>query len=107
MVKSKPNTVMHDNGKQIMSRIFKLFLVNNHIKDKRIANSYPQLRGKVEAYNKIVKNEFLALEHISNIVMVVVMMVNQGMGFLLKHTMKQGNMEKSMVLLLRRCFYKG
>jgi transposase InsO family protein len=25
-------------------------------------HSYPQLQGKIEAYNKIVKNEFLAIE---------------------------------------------
>jgi transposase len=29
-------------GKQFTSRIFKHFLVHNHIKDKRIPNSYPQ-----------------------------------------------------------------
>src|SRR5919106_5941364 len=62
MVNGKPGKVMHDNGKQFTSRIFKHFLVHNHIKDKRIPNSYPQLQGKIEAYNKIVKNEFLALE---------------------------------------------
>ena len=56
---------MHDNGKAVyIFRIFKHFLVHNHIKDKRIPNSYPQLQGKIEAYNKIVKNEFLALEDI-------------------------------------------
>ncbi|MGB8934589.1 MAG: integrase core domain-containing protein, partial [Candidatus Nitrosopolaris sp.] len=32
-----------------------------------IPKSYPQLQGKVEAYNKIVKNEFLAVEDISSI----------------------------------------
>ena len=67
MVNGKPDRVMHDNGKQFTSRIFKHFLVRNRIKDKRIPNSYPQLQGKVEAYNKIVKNEFLALEDIPNI----------------------------------------
>jgi transposase InsO family protein len=67
MVNGKPDRVMHDNGKQFTSRIFKHFLVLNHIKDKRIPNSYPQLQGKIEAYNKIVKNEFLALEDIPNI----------------------------------------
>lgn len=67
MVNGKPGKVMHDNGKQFTSRIFKHFLVHNHIKDKRIPNSYPQLQGKIEAYNKIVKNEFLALEDIPNI----------------------------------------
>src|SRR4249919_1226173 len=62
----KPKTVMHDNGKQFTSNIFRHFLVQNHIKDKRIPNSYPQMQGKIEAYNKIVKNEFLGLENIPN-----------------------------------------
>ena len=43
------------------------FLIHNQIKDKQIPNSYPQLQGKIEAYNKIVKNEFLAIEDIPNI----------------------------------------
>lgn len=59
---------MHDNGKQFTSRIFRHFLVHHQIKDKQIPNSYPQLQGKVEAYNKIVKNEFVAIEDIPNIV---------------------------------------
>jgi transposase len=67
MVNGRPAKVMHDNGKQFTSNIFRHFLVHNHIKDKRIPNSYPQLQGKIEAYNKIVKNEFLALEDIPNI----------------------------------------
>ena len=58
---------MHDNGKQFTSNIFRHFLVHNQINDKQIPNSYPQVQGKVEAYNKIVKNEFLALEDIPNI----------------------------------------
>ena len=66
MVNGRPDRVMHDNGKQFTSSIFKHFLVHNHIKDKRIPNSYPQLQGKIEAYNKVVKNEFLALEDIPN-----------------------------------------
>jgi transposase InsO family protein len=49
--------VMRDNGKQFTSKIFKRFLEHNNIKDKPIPKSYPQLQGKVEAYNKIVKNE--------------------------------------------------
>jgi hypothetical protein len=32
--------------------------------DRQIPNSYPQLQGKIEAYNKIVENEFLALEEL-------------------------------------------
>jgi len=67
MVNGKPKKVMHDNGKQFTSNIFKRFLFHDHIKDKRIPNSYPQLQGKIEAYNKIVKNEFLALEDIPSI----------------------------------------
>jgi len=43
MVNGRPDKVMHDNGKQFTSRIFRHFLVHNHIKDKRIPNSYPQL----------------------------------------------------------------
>jgi hypothetical protein len=34
---------------------------------KPIPNSYPQLQGKIEAYNKIVKNEFISVEDISSI----------------------------------------
>ena len=62
MINGKPDRVMHDNGKQFTSNIFRHFLVHNQIKDKQIPNRYPQLQGKVEAYNKIVKNEFLAIE---------------------------------------------
>jgi putative transposase len=67
MVNGKPRTVMHDNGKQFTSKRFKHFLVHNNIRDKRIPNFYPQMQGKIEAYNKIVRNEFLALEDIPNI----------------------------------------
>ena len=67
MINGKPDRVMHDSGKQFTSNIFRHFLVHNHIKDKRIPNRYPELQGKVEAYNKIVKNEFLAVEDIPNI----------------------------------------
>ncbi|MDR4512366.1 MAG: hypothetical protein MRJ93_11760 [Nitrososphaeraceae archaeon] len=49
--------IMHDNGKQFTSKIFRRFLRRNNIKDKSIPARYPQLQGKIEAYNKIVKNE--------------------------------------------------
>ena len=62
----KPLKVMHDNGKQFTSKIFRHFLQRNNIKDKSIPARYPQLQGKIEAYNKIVKNEFLAVENILN-----------------------------------------
>ena len=62
----KPLKILHDNGKQFTSKIFRHFLEKNRIKDKPIPKGYPQLQGKVEAYNKIVKNEFLAVENISN-----------------------------------------
>ena len=39
-----------------------VFFEHNYIDDKPIPKYYPQLQGKVEAYNKIVKNEFLAIE---------------------------------------------
>ena len=68
MINGKPRKIMHDNGKQFTSKMFRRFLVHNQIKDKQIPNSYPQLQGKIEAYNKIVKNEFLAIEDIPNIV---------------------------------------
>jgi transposase len=67
MINGRPRKIMHDKGKQFTSRVFRRFLEHNHIKDKPIPNSYPQLQGKVEAYNKIVKNEFLAVEDIPNI----------------------------------------
>jgi transposase InsO family protein len=63
----KPNNVMHDNNKQFTSKIFRRFLQRNNIKDKSIPARYPQLQGKIEAYNKIVKNEFLAIENLPNI----------------------------------------
>jgi transposase InsO family protein len=63
----KPKKVIHDNGKQFTSKIFRRFLKKNNIKDKSIPVRYPQLQGKIEAYNKIVKNEFLAIENIPNI----------------------------------------
>jgi transposase InsO family protein len=68
MINGKPKKIMHDNGKQFTSKIFRRFLVHNRIKDdKWIPNCYPQLQGKIEAYNSIVKNEFLAVEDIPNI----------------------------------------
>src|SRR5574342_360887 len=63
----KPLKVMHDNGKQFTSKTFKCFLQCNNIKDKPIPARYPQLQGKIEAYNKIVKNEFLAVENIPDV----------------------------------------
>ncbi len=67
IINGKPRKIMHDNGKQFTSRIFRHFLIHNQIKDKQIPNSYPQLQGKIEAYNKVVNNEFLAVEAIPNI----------------------------------------
>lgn len=63
----KPEKVMHDNGKQFTSKTFRRFLQRNNIKNKSIPARYPQLQGKIEAYNKIVKNEFLAIENIPNV----------------------------------------
>ncbi|MGE3858583.1 MAG: DDE-type integrase/transposase/recombinase [Nitrososphaeraceae archaeon] len=63
----KPLKIPHDNGKQFKSLIFRRFLKKNNIKDKSIPARYPQLQGKIEAYNKIVKNEFLTVENISDV----------------------------------------
>jgi transposase InsO family protein len=60
----KPKKVLRDKGKQFTSKTFRHFLKRNNIDDKPIPKSYPQLQGKVEAYSKIVKNEFLAIEDI-------------------------------------------
>ena len=49
MINGRRDRVMHDKGKQFTSKIFRHFLVHNHIKDKIIPNRYPQLQGKVEA----------------------------------------------------------
>ncbi|MBV9177846.1 MAG: transposase [Nitrososphaeraceae archaeon] len=67
MVNGKPEKIMHDNGKQFTSSIFKRFLEHNRIKDKPIPKSYPKLQGKIEAYNKIVKSEFISVENISSV----------------------------------------
>ncbi len=66
-VNGKPKKAMHDNGKQFKSNLFKRFLKKNGIKDKPIRKRRPQEQGKVEAYNKIVRNEFLAVEDIASI----------------------------------------
>src|SRR5574342_923208 len=83
----KPEKILHDNGKQFTSKIFRRFLQRNNIKDKPIPARYPQLQGKIEAYNKIVKNEFLAVENIPD--------VEEGKRrysiCLSKHTMKKEN----------------
>ena len=67
MINGKPKKIMHDNGKQFTSRIFRHFLVHNQLNDKQIPNSCPQLQGRVEAYNEVVKSELIALEDIRNI----------------------------------------
>jgi transposase InsO family protein len=66
----KPEKVMHDNNgrRQLTSKTFRRYLIKNDIKDRPMPAAYPQLQGKVEAYNKIVKNElFLAVEDISDV----------------------------------------
>ena len=44
VINGKPDRVMHDNGKQFTSNIFRHFLVHNQIKDKQIPNRYPNER---------------------------------------------------------------
>src|SRR6185312_15868535 len=47
IINDKPRRIMHANGKQFTSIIFKRLLVHNHISGKLIPNSYPQLQGKI------------------------------------------------------------
>ncbi len=57
--------VMHDGGrKEFTSTILKNYLVLNGLKDKQIPKGYPQGQGKVEAYDKIVIDEFLQVEEL-------------------------------------------
>ncbi|MGD1836560.1 MAG: hypothetical protein ACPKPY_00695 [Nitrososphaeraceae archaeon] len=42
------------------------FSTKNLIKEKPIPNVYPQLQGKIEGYNKIVRDEFLTVENSSD-----------------------------------------
>ncbi|MGA9150898.1 MAG: DDE-type integrase/transposase/recombinase [Candidatus Nitrosopolaris sp.] len=51
MINGKPKRIMHDNGKQFTSMMFKRFLEHNNIRDKPIPNSYPQLQI---FYNKYI-----------------------------------------------------
>ena len=62
-----PKKIMHDNGRQFTSKIFKRFLDHNNIKDKAIQILIHSSQGKIEAYNKIVKNELNSVEVISSI----------------------------------------
>ena len=102
MINGKPKKIMHDNGKQFTSRMFRHFLVYNQIKDKQIPNSYPQLQGKVEVHNKIVKNEFLAVEPLPN-----KDDGKQRYDMFVKAYNELENMKGSMVLLQQRWFYQG
>ncbi len=40
IINGKPEKIMHDNGKQFTSKMFRHFLVHNQIKDKQIPNSF-------------------------------------------------------------------
>jgi hypothetical protein len=92
---------MHDNGKQFKSKIFRRFPKKNNVKDKSIPARYSQLlQGKIEAYNKIVKNEFLAIENISD--------VEEGKirysMFIKAYNEEREHMVVSMVILHLKCF---
>ncbi|MGA9842934.1 MAG: transposase family protein [Nitrososphaeraceae archaeon] len=40
ILNGKPGKIIHDNGKQFTSKIFRPFLVHNQIKNKQIPNSF-------------------------------------------------------------------
>ena len=68
MVNGKPKKILHDNGKQFTSKIFKRFLEHNNIKGmNKLQNCYPHCKEGSEAYNKIVKNKYISVEVISSI----------------------------------------
>ena len=46
MINGKPDRVMHDNGKQFTSNIFRHFLVHNHIKDNEYQIPIRSYKGK-------------------------------------------------------------
>ncbi len=66
-INGKPTRVLHDGGREFISKEFKKFLNTNVIKDKQIPKGYPQEQGKVEAYNKIVISEFLRVEELIDV----------------------------------------
>ena len=52
VINGKPDRVMHDNGKQFTSKMFRHFLVHNQIKDKQIPNSFlPTATRENRSYN--------------------------------------------------------
>jgi len=62
----RPDAVASDNGKQFTSKAFIGYLTEKNIRHIRISPSHPQTIGKIEAFNKTVKREFLKAEPISN-----------------------------------------
>jgi hypothetical protein len=67
LVTALSTTFATTSAEEPVSNICSKLVATFCVKDKPIPKSYPQLQGKVEAYNKIVKNEFLAVEDISSI----------------------------------------
>ena len=63
----KPHKILHDNGKQFTSKIFRLFYNVITLKINPYLPDILNYKVKIEAYNKIVKNEFLAVENIANV----------------------------------------
>ena len=46
MINGKPEKVMHDNGKQFISKMYRHFLVHNQIKDNKYQIPIRNYKGK-------------------------------------------------------------
>ena len=58
---AKPR-IISDNGTQFVSRDFKQFLSFANLTHVRTSVAYPQSNGKIERFNKTIKNECLTKE---------------------------------------------
>jgi len=61
-----PDAVLNDNGRQFTSKAFLQYLSEKGIRQIRTSPRHPQTIGKIEAFNKTVKREFLRAETIND-----------------------------------------
>ena len=61
-----PEAVLTDNGRQFTSKAFMQCLAEKGIRQIRTSPRHPQTIGKIEAFNKTVKREFLRAETIND-----------------------------------------
>jgi len=61
-----PEAVLTDNGRQFTSKAFTQYLAENGIRQIRASPRHPQTTGKIEAFNKTVRREYLRAETIND-----------------------------------------